>query len=254
MAPEQGETPEELLQGGPGTEPTTETEETQEPEYVTIRLNGKSLQVTTDVADAIAERERDAQRKISEQGAELGSLRQQVRDIEGRVTKPEPTGPAKDPDLEFFEAPTSVLDRKVAQTKEEVKAEIRAEYEAERRAERFWDTFYKENPTLRGKEVVVRAVLHENWSELEKGEGKAGRDALAHAALTVLGVAPAPAKREVLKQTPPNTERPGGGLQPARTAPASTETKPGSMTELLIERRRARRAASTRVGPRTQGA
>jgi hypothetical protein len=239
------------------SEPTTdifgqevESEETPEaPELVTVKIDGKTLQVTQEVADALQAREQDFNRRLSRQGDELGELRRTVQSIQA---KPVTEEPADDPDLEFYRSPTKAIDSRLQADREAIKKEVRDEYLQERARETFWGTFYREHPDLVGREIVVEAVLAKQWEQLKDGEGAEGRKALASSVYTVLGTAPA-----TFKKTLPNkgatSERPTTSVLSRRPASTKDETGPISISEVLKKRREDRRLAAAKPQARTSG-
>ena len=108
-----------LLDGGPGTVPPSEPEPTGDsppvPSQETIRLGGQEFTVEASLADAVRQREQDAQRKISEQGAELGTLRK----LQTPPPPEEPAVPSSLSDEEagqlLFEKPAEFVNKWVSQ-------------------------------------------------------------------------------------------------------------------------------------------
>lgn len=144
------------------TDPEEEVEP-QEPVLVRVRIDGKTLMVTEEVADALQAREAAFQKKISEQGAELGRIRQQVK----QEPRQEQQADSGNDDLEFFQSPTKAFQKHTESLETRITDKIRQEYAVEQSRREYWGQFYKDNPSLVGKEKFVHAIVAQEYDSLK---------------------------------------------------------------------------------------
>ena len=135
--------------------------EAEPPAMVHVRLSGKDLEVTPETAEALRLREEEFQRRLSEQGAELGRLRQTAQ----------PPKPVKkvDYDTLLFESPQQAIDSLREEIKQEVFQVIGSAYQNDQNIRAFWGAFYQENPELSDAHDLVELMLNANlqsWAEL----------------------------------------------------------------------------------------
>lgn len=137
--------------------PDSSAEPVQAAPMRTVTIQGQTYTVPEDVAAAIEEREREFQRKLSEQAKELQ---------ERWVHKPAQEPPAHPDVIEgldtlLFENPKEALKR----FKEAVVKEVTSLYQADQGQRQFWAEFYQEYPELRKHQTLVSAVLNQHFAE-----------------------------------------------------------------------------------------
>lgn len=231
----QGENP--TLEGGPVPA------ETPAPEFVEIKIDGKTYSVTPEVAEAMQARERSFNQRFSQQGQELGQLRQMVNTINQSNQRPQDPapGPADDPDLPFFESPSRAIKQFGQTLRQELTQELRQQYQIEREREAWWGHFYRDNPQFVGKEAVVNAVLVQSFDAIKDLPGPQARQKLAESINELVGSFQQPGTRQPASSRPAVTERASGPRAPV-ASPAEPEG-PTTLTEILMKRREQRRAA-----------
>lgn len=147
-----------------------------EPE-VEVTIMGKTLKVSPEMAEILEEREREFNRKLSEQSTELGELRKlreqpPVAPIEPKENEIPPeiieawyTDPEKV--IKFFK---KSLNETSEETAKRVRESIKRETAIKERERKFWNDFYGMNkdldkPSMR---TFVKYVLGQKWPELSK--------------------------------------------------------------------------------------
>lgn len=208
-----------------------------EPVFVNIRYAGQSYQVPEHLADVWAKREEEFQRKLSDQGRELGQLRQQAQ---SKPQAPEPESP--DEDLEFFQSPSKAIQRRTQSLREELKQELREELTREQQRQHYWSQFYKDNADLKERERLVNFVVNEQFDSLKHLSPAESQQAIARSVREMLGQpteerTPLPAKQVV-------SERPSNA-RPQPTRPSQEPQTPrltGLSAELAARAERRRRA------------
>lgn len=147
--------------GGPGLDtPVEPTEEPAQPTGVKRIIAGKEYAMDPDTAAAFDQRERDFERRMSQQGTELGELRRIKQQVDGLKAQADPAQPTLDTML--FENPTQALESWWQQKE----AKLRQDYQSEQREREFWTQFYKTHRDLDGEDLIVRAVSLRNASAL----------------------------------------------------------------------------------------
>lgn len=212
-----------------------------EPQLVRIRLNGKTIEVPPDVADAIQAREENFQRRLSEQGAELGQLRQQVRQEQPQS---QPQTPTQDEDLEFFQSPTAAFQRRVDLVREQIMQQIRHEQQLEEARRQFWQNFYQKHSDLAGRERFVNAVFQQELPNLQSLSPAEAQERLAEAIHDLLGEGGSAGTP--LKNGPVTTER-GSNPPQTRRQPPSPPQQGGTLSDGIRARAEARRRAAFNV-------
>lgn len=210
------------------------------PPTVRVKLSGQEFDLTPDLSAALEAREQEFQRRMSEQSAELGRLRQQA-------PPPVTTRPTVDYDSLLFESPTRALTQLRNEIKQEIFSEIGAAYRNDQDVRGFWATFYTENPELQDAHDIVEAVLNANmnsWADLPVSQA---RDKLAtvvrdrvHKMAQRFG-----AKTEV--DLPKGKASAISGGEPAQRKAPGPAPEPTSITSILRKRREARLAAATKA-------
>lgn len=234
------------ISGGPGVEPEPQEPQTPEPAGpeatpppaptgTSVRINGREFTVEPELAAALEGREQEFNRKLSDQGREVGDLRAWRRQVEERL-QPKPPAQEYDYDTRLFEAPREALTRH----KQEIIEEIRQEYMVEQTSRRNWETFYKNNPDLADEDRLVRAMRDElfyqqGWANRRPEEMPAFMDELAKQSRNeILRIArkmreaDAPGERLTRGRAP--VEGGGGGR---RTPEPAEPTGPSTLSDMI---------------------
>lgn len=226
-------------------------EQPSAPSLETIRINGEVFQVTPEVAEALAQRENDFNRKLSAQGQELGQLRQAVQALNMSVEREQKHQSGTDPDLEWFRSPSAVMEAQLRQQREEIIHEVSTRYQQEMNRQQFWGAFYRNNPELNAHDWIVQAVLQNHWASLSQMETDLASRELAR--LTKERIA------SLTKSTGNRVEVPQGGGSAVRTqstgyAPPQADTVPQtdgnesySLSEIIAKRRMQREKARLKL-------
>ncbi|MFQ5895652.1 MAG: hypothetical protein ACE5JJ_07540 [Nitrospinota bacterium] len=238
-APEVDPSTLEALEGGaPEGEPG---EPAAQPKLIEVSIEGSKFAVPEDVARALEERERGFQRKLSEQGSELGELRKFRQGMATRMGLADDGGVEKEPPISelIFSEP----ERFVESLEQRIVGKLTSAYTADKNQEKFWGDFYRDNPELSKAPKVVEATLRDNWASLSgmtPPEASAKLADLSRAELLRLTelIRPAGGEREVPGRGRAVVERGGGGASAALGEPEG----PNSLSEVVRTRRRARRA------------
>lgn len=145
----------------PGQQPPQDTPATGR--LVAVKIAGREHQLPEDVAQALSEREREFDRKLSEHSQELGQLRQMTRQWQERQAPTAPQRPAE-PDIEtlWFENPKAAAQK----LRQEIRQEITGEYQRDQAIRSFWDGFYRGNDDLREDDFIVNAVFQRHFDQL----------------------------------------------------------------------------------------
>ncbi len=223
---------EDLTDSGQALEEAPEdTVEETEPQLVRIKVMGKVLFVTEDVADAIQAREVDFNNRLSAQGAELGRWRQTAQPREGKTRE--------ERDLEYYQSPSQAIEEALAERDRywEQALEMR---DLERR---YWDAFYAENPRLVGRERLVNSTLQEHLQHLSTLPPAQSRKLLADSVYELL----TPVETSTTTRRAPKgqvvAERAAGSPPPARRPATTTSPEPYSGTAIINKRREKLRRA-----------
>lgn len=242
-------TPPPAMTGGPGVDPEPELPvdpspgpETlpPEPTGTSIKIGGREFTVDPELASALEGRETEFNRKLSDQGREVGDLRAWRRQIETQLA-PKPPNQEYDYDTQIFERPREALGR----FRQEIVSEIEQKYQGEQTQRRQWETFYKNNADLADEERLVKSIaqdlIHQGWGTREASEIPAFMDELAKQARSELlriarkaHEAEAPGERLPRGRTPVES---GGGR---RTPEAPAPTGPTTITAMIQARQRKR--------------
>jgi len=229
-----------LLDGGPGTVPPSEPEPTGDsppvPSQETIRLGGQEFTVEASLADAVRQREQDAQRKISEQGAELGTLRK----LQTPPPADEPAVPSSLSDEEagqlLFEKPAEFVNKWVSQRIDAAVEAKAQEFRQEQYRGQFWQEFYTRYPELKPASAMVETVFRQSlpqWADLQPEQVF---DQLAQGTRDAVG--------KLLQAVPPpngatrtTVESSSASRVPKQNPPPVTAP---TLTELIRKRRKSR--------------
>lgn len=163
----------------------------QAPALVRIRLNGKTIEVPEDVADAIQAREADYQRQISKMGQELGSYRRQSE------PEPKPEVSPQDEDMEFFTSPSQAVAKRLKEAEERAYRRLQEDLQREKSRERWWGKFYSDNSDLKDHQDVVEFVVQKNYEDLKDLDQANAHKEIASRVNQFLGRKPATTTRSL---------------------------------------------------------
>lgn len=240
------------LAGGPGQPIDEDLQE--------IKIGGETFQVSTDVAEAIAAREKDFQTQFDKQGSELGDLRKAVgkANLEPPPKKSDTSKKVDGGDNaqagslfeQFLENPEAFVQK----IKDEAVEQAASLYRQDKSMDRFWDEFYTDNPGFKKIKGIVNSVLAQNMDELGELQLDRAKDRLTELVNDeVLNVSNLTGRGRRTKQV--NTES-STKARTVRTAPASEEedeedNSPKTLSEALRRRQRARHEAALGGAGRT---
>jgi hypothetical protein len=240
VKPDQQTLDQDVIVGGPGQEAPEPTQsEPAQPPRQRVKLAGREFEVDPELAAALEEREREFQRKLSQQGAELGRLRQMV----GYATAAAPTAPvspAPTDDLEtlIFVEPKRAIER----VKTEIRQELEQLYRQDQFWRDFWHTFDRAHPDLAGERELTTVVLQRHFQELS--------DLPITQAIEQLGdrvrreIVRLVSKTQAARREPTAGAVVEGGIGPtSRPRPQPEEKGPKTLSELIRERRTKRHQA-----------
>jgi hypothetical protein len=211
-------------------------EETGEPELVRVRLNGQTLMVTADVADAIQAREDAFQKRFSEQGAELGRLRKQPE--QPKQAEPDPA----DEDLEFYTSPSKAWAKREARLREEFGQALTERENLTARREVYWKKFYTENDEFVGREKLVNAVVASEYDRLSQLSPEDAQEQLAITLHGMLGTEPGVKSRKTSMTTRQVTAERSAN-PPRKGQPQAASPKTVTLSDGIRQRAEARRKA-----------
>jgi hypothetical protein len=215
-----------VMVGGPDV-PENPPDQPQTPPRHRVKIAGRDFEIDPDLAAALEEREREFQRKLSEQGAELGALRRLAQ----RAPAP-PQAPAEEPlSTMIFTDP----DRAIQRLRQDIMQELENRYRQDQAWREFWTEFDRAHPALAGERALVQAVLQEHFTEVAD---LPVRQAIARIGeLTTQKLVGLAARA---RGNPERTLVEGGGTGPAAKPPKPEEPEPKSLSQLLRERRAVR--------------
>lgn len=222
----------ELEQFDDTTPEEVEEDEPQEPQLVRVRMNGKTVMVTEEVADLIHERELEQQRVISRMGTELGTLRKQPQETRQTAADTE-----ENPDLEWFTSPSKAA----AAAEERAYQRIQAELDRKDAQRKYWGKFYSTNKDLADHEEVVQFVVQKHFDELKDLTPSDSQREIAAKTKAFLGRSQG---GKTLPNRPATSER-SANPAPQRTQPAEAAPQRryiGLSAELAAQAERKRRA------------
>ena len=221
------------MTGHPATEEQPPTQDSQlatqdsQRQVREVTINGRKFVVDPEMAEAMAQRDRDFDRKLNEHANELGQLRKLAQGI----TQSQPPAP-KGYDTLLFEDPVGAVNR--------LKNEIRQEYIQEKKLDQFWNKFYRTNKDLDRDEddFIVKAILNENLQSLATLPEEDAAAKLADLS-----------RRQILKyqsknkqddnEPTPRTRVESPSRATVRAVPPKDEG-PTTLTQLIKQRRQAR--------------
>jgi len=159
-------TPEEreraVMIGGPGQEETSvEESKPATPTGVEMTIAGQKYTLDPAIASALEEREKQFERKMSQQGEELGKLRKLQQQVDA-LNQAQAAQAQPNMDTLLFENPTKALELH----RQQIVSELTQKYEQEKRQQEFWRDFYKRHKDLDGDEIVIKAVASQHAASL----------------------------------------------------------------------------------------
>jgi len=220
--------------GGPGAEPDPQ------PKLVAVKYGGRELQVPEDVATVWQEREREYEQRMSKQGAELGEYRKRWQQVEPLLKQPETP---KEPDINtlWFENPQAAYQKIVT----DVETKIEAKYRQDQAYRSFWDGFYRKHDDLREDDWVARTVFQEHFEDLAGLTPDNAQEKLGELTREKILKLTRKVKSSDDSRPRPTLLEPASGDRPPRVAREEDEG-PNSISELIAQRRAARRAAQAK--------
>lgn len=185
-----------------------------------VEIHGVKFVVSAEQADALRKRELDFERKISEQGRELGELRKKTGDEPDKVVR-------KRLGELILEDPEKAVEEIEAQVERKVAARV----EQKNAQEQFWQGFYDTYPKLKDYKFFVQSVLTKHFDELQ---GLSAAEGMAKLATKVVQYLPQEAKKE------PNPDGHAEGesnIIPMGMKPAEKPTGVRTLSSVIKERR-----------------
>jgi hypothetical protein len=158
----------EMMQGGPGVDAPAVQDEPVE-ELKTVRINGKEYKVDAAMAAALDAREKDFQRKLSEQAESFRRV------TPARPAQPEPE--VDNLDTLLFEKPKEALSK----FEQRIIQKVTGAYQADQGQREFWADFNAENPDLARHGRISRTILSERFNEWAELPSVSARQNLAEA-------------------------------------------------------------------------
>jgi hypothetical protein len=249
-------TPEPVTRGGPGVpgpDPSPEPGTPAAPAGSTraVKIGGRDFSVPEDLAEVLAQRERDYEAGIQRQGQELGTLRRQVTEqhelLSGLRQAFGPKAPAgPDWNTLVFENPAKALELH----RQAIVDEVTARQTAQKELDGFWRSFYKANPDLDEAEdgPLVEFIVTRHASDLAPLSHKDGTAQKKLGELTrryILRFARKGGADEPEEPTRAIVE--GGGQTRTRSAPAEPDG-PRSLSAAIKARRDAKLAGAKTPG------
>lgn len=218
------------------------------PAGTSITINGRQFTVDSELASALEGREQEFNRRLSEQGREVGELRTWRRQMEAQRQPTTPDPNAYNYNVRLFEAPEEALMRVKREAKEEAISEMRSAYHAERQQEQTWQRFYKDNPDLADEPRLVRAIATELLQAPEWDGSQDMRGFLSAVAQEARGellrISRRSREADAPAETLPNQRRPVEGGGQRRAAAPAADTGPVSLSSEIQRRQRRFRAAA----------
>jgi hypothetical protein len=218
---------------GPGTSSPTGSADEAKEKLVTVKINGVEYRVDPEMAAALEEREKDFQRKLSEQAEAL--RRQTIQ----TAPPPLPQLPKEDDNLDvlLFESPKEAINK----LEQRIIKKVVAAYQADQGEREFWNAFYRENEDLAKHDRLARAILNERFNEWANLPATQARKNLAAAVREeILSIV----KAHSGESAPKRTFVEGGSTS---TAPAqrAAQSQPRSLSEMIAKRRQAHLKGAT---------
>ena len=241
-------TPEEreraVMIGGPGSEepPVEEEKKPATPTGVEMTIAGQKYTLDPAIASALEERERQFERKMSQQGTELGELRRLKQQVDA-LNQAQAAQAQPNMDTLLFENPTKALEMH----RQQIVSELTQKYEQEKRQQEFWRDFKSRHKDLEGDDLVIHAVAAKNAASLNTiTDPIEMADKIADFA-----------RREILRisnraksDTPDKTRAvvEGKSFEAPKPTPRPETEEKSSLSQVIRERRKARHEAALSKG------
>lgn len=206
------------------------TQDTPQVQLREVTINGRTFSVPQDVATALEEREREFQRKLSEQASELRARWEQQTAEPAKQN----TDVLEGLDTLLFENPKAALQK----LRESIVTEVTSLYQADQGRRQFWVEFYQDYPELRKHQTLVSAILQQRLPEWATVPTTAAKKLLADEVKREL-VEIAKTITPVQGRTYTEEQRSAAPRPTASEAPAP----PKSLSQVLKERRAKHRPA-----------
>lgn len=223
-----------VMNGGPGSErPEPEHKEEPAPSAQEVTIAGRKFSVDPELARQLEQREQDFNRKLNEHSQELGQLR--------KLVQPQVVEQPKGYDTLLFENPNEAINR----LKKEIREEVVGEYVQDQTQQKFWNGFYSKHKDLSrdDDDFLVRGVLQQNWQTLSPLAPEEASEKLAD--LTRRQILRYSQKSKVEDEnqpiTAPRTQVESASRPMPRPAPAREDEGPATLTDVINQRRAARR-------------
>lgn len=219
------------------------------PKLVEVEINGAKHQVTPEVAAGL--KAAQAAAASAPKGLSAEEVAAIVNGALDARLKPA-AAPAADKgaagrfDTDLFTAPTATLERVRAEAVEQAKTEVMTAYQQAENQRAFWAEFYRVNPDLKEDDMVVRAVLQNNFGEYSKLSvatvieklGTASKEKVLAIQSRGKGGKSKPGKQAAEGGNHPTPEQSNEG------AGNEESQQPGGLSAVLKARRDARRASA----------
>lgn len=213
----------------PGDEPQPEVR------LVTRKYNGNEYEMPEHLAEVWDQRNQAYVRQLSEQADRI--RRESFQQAPPQRHDTPPPG-QQDFDTEWYASPNQAWERRERQLRQEFAEEL-----DRRESQRiFWNDFRDENPDLRGKDTIVRAVLQEKLPEMRYMSAEEGRVYLAEATRALINGDTPPAKRTPAPSTRQVDSPPARPPGPARRSLAP-QAESGSLQDSIRAMQAAKRRA-----------
>jgi len=232
-----------VMVGGPGQEtPVEEPKQPATPTGVEMTIAGQKYTLDPAVASAIEERERQFERRMGQQGAELGELRRLKQQVDS-LNQAQAAQAQPNLDTLLFENPTKALEIHARQ----IEDRLTQKYEQEKRQQEFWRDFRSRHKDLDGDDIVIQAVASKNAASLSTiNDPVEMADKIADLS-----------RREILRianrarsDTPEKTRAviEGKSIEAPKPQPRPETEERGSLSQVIRERRKARQEAALNRG------
>ena len=233
----------EILVGGPGQDaPVEDKKEPATPTGVEMTIAGQKYTLDPAIASALEERERQFERKMSQQGTELGELRRLKQQVDA-LNQAQAAQAQPNLDTLIFENPTKALEMH----RQQIVSELTQKYEQEKRQQEFWRDFKSRHKDLEGDDLVIHAVAAKNAASLNTiTDPIEMADKIADFA-----------RREILRianraksDTPDKTRAvvEGKSIESPKPTPRPDTEEKGSLSQTIRDRRKARHEAALSKG------
>jgi len=232
-----------ILQGGPGQDaPVEEKKEPATPTGVEMTIAGQKYTLDPAVASALEERERQFERKMGQQGAELGELRRLKQQVDA-LNQAQAAQAQPNLDTLLFENPTKALELH----RQQIVSELTQKYEQEKRQQEFWRDFKSRHKDLEGDDLVIHAVAAKNVASLNTiTDPVEMADKIADLSRREILRIANRAKSDAPDKTRAVVE--GKSIEAPKPTPRPEIEEKGSLSQTIRDRRKARHGAALSKG------